>query len=152
MDFDWDEPKAHRFLHVVTGDHIDLMGHANNCEYLKWMEQAAWDHCDSIGMGFKNWLKLGYGWVVHHTELDYLAPAFEGDELIVATWVSHSDEKLSITRQYQILRKHDGKTLLRGSNRWICVSLKTQKPCRMPEEFKQSFKAIGYSHPEPAAS
>ena len=139
MNYQWDHPPAHIFAMTVDEGSIDILGHANNCEYLRWMEQAAWSHCNAIHMDFEAWKKLGFAWVVHHTELNYLAAAFAGDELLIATWVSDNDNKLSITRQYQIIRKSDGKTLVRANNRWICINLETQKASRMPEAFKQAF-------------
>lgn len=139
MTYKWDQPPAHIFSMTVDTSSIDVLGHANNCEYLKWMEQAAWSHCSAIQMEFAQWQKLGFAWVAHHTEIDYLAAAFADDELAIGTWISHNDNKLAITRQYQIIRKSDGKTLVRASNRWVCINLDTKKAARMPEAFKQAF-------------
>lgn len=139
MTYKWDHPPAHTYSMTVGSGSIDVLGHANNCEYLKWMEQAAWSHCEAINMDFAQWQKLGFAWVAHHTEIDYLAAAFANDELVIGTWISHNDHKLAITRQYQIIRKSDGKTLVKANNRWVCINLDTQKASRMPEEFKRAF-------------
>ena len=45
-----------------------------------------------------------------------------------------------MTRRYQIVRESDGRTLLRGRTRWVCVALDSGKPRRMPPEFLQGYQ------------
>jgi acyl-CoA thioester hydrolase len=78
--------------------------------------------------------------VARHTEADYLAPAFEGEHLKIGTWIVENDQRISITRRYQIVRESDGRTLLRGRTRWVCVALDSGKPRRMPPEFLQGYQ------------
>jgi len=140
MDIQWDVAQPHIATLKVQKQHIDVLGHANNCEYIKWMEDTAWSHCDAMDMNFETWQKLGYAWVARHTEIDYLLPAFENDTILAATWISENDKRISMKRCYQLVRESDGKTLVRGSTRWICIKLATGKACRMPKEFAESFE------------
>jgi len=78
--------------------------------------------------------------VARRTELEYLAPAFEGDELLIATWIVENDERVSITRQYQLVRPKDGKTLLRGKTQWVCVAISSGALKRMPPEFVTGYR------------
>jgi len=139
MDINWEVPQPHTLKINVSSEHIDVLGHVNNCEYLKWMEQVAWSHCEKLNMTFPVWQKLGYAWVARHTEIDYLLPAFESDGVVAATWISENDKRISMKREYQFARESDGKTLIRGFTRWVCVNLKTGKASRMPKEFAESF-------------
>lgn len=139
MPLPWSQPPAHVHSLTVSAEHIDVLGHANNCEYPKWMEAAAWGHCHELGLPFERWQQLGYAWVARHTEVDYLSPAMEHEHLLVATWIGDSDGRLSMTRHYEIRRASDGKLLASGLTRWICINLKSQKPARMPAEFKAAF-------------
>ena len=127
----WDHPHPHVLAMTVSADSIDLMGHANNVEYLRWLESVAWHHSNVLGLDWAAYQRLDRAMVARHTELTYLAAAFEGDELLIATWIVENDAKLSIRRQYQLVRPHDGKTLLRGSTQWVCVEISTGKPKRM---------------------
>lgn len=136
----WDHPNPHVLAMTVGADSIDLMGHANNVEYLRWLERIAWDHSNVLGLDWACYQRLDRAMVAHRTELDYLAAAFEGDELLIATWIVENDGKLSITRHYQLLRPKDGKTLLRGRTRWVCVEISTGRPKRMPPEFVTGYR------------
>ena len=56
------------------------------------------------------------------------------------TWIVDNDQRISITRRYQIVRESDGVTLLRGRTKWVCVALDSGKPRRMPPEFLTGYR------------
>lgn len=125
---------------VVGHEHIDEFGHTNNVQYLRWCEQVAWAHSRSLGLSMEAYERLGSGCVARRHELDYLAPTFSGEELMLATWVHENDGRLSMWRAYQIIRVGDGRTVLRGRTLWICVDLATGRPKRMPAEFVDAYR------------
>ena len=137
---EWDLPNVHHLQVVVPKQAIDVMGHVNNTEYLRFMEQIAWHHTQALGLGWDKYQQLNRGMVARRTEVDYLAPAFEGESLLVGTWIVENDERISITRRYQIIRESDGLTLLRGRTRWVYVALDSGKPRRMPPEFLSGYQ------------
>lgn len=137
----------HQIRIQVTADHIDVLGHANNCEYLRWFEQVAWSHCHALGMSWEAWQSLGYAWVARHTEIEYLLPAFEHDNLILSTWIAENDRRISMTRGYRINRERDNKTLITGKTRWICINLESGKAARMPKAFSDAFASPNASEP-----
>lgn len=136
----WDFPDPHVLALTVDAGSIDVMGHANNVEYLRWLEQVAWDHSNHLGLDWAAYRRMDRAMVARRTELDYLAPAFEGDALLLATWIVENDERVSITRRYQIVRPADGRTLLRGQTQWVCVEISTGKARRMPPEFVSGYR------------
>lgn len=141
MIFDhWDHPAPHVFAMTVGHESIDVMGHANNVEYLRWLEHVAWDHSTALGLDWAAYQRLDRAMVARRTELEYLAAAFEGDELLIGTWIVENDGKVSITRQYQLVRPRDAKTLLRGRTQWVCVDISQGKARRMPPEFVNGYQ------------
>ena len=136
--FDVAEPYVERV--TVQPSDIDEFGHANNVRYLQWLENVAWAHSVSLGLSMDDYRRLGCGVVARKHELEYLAPTFAGDELLLGTWVRENDGRLSMWRAYQIVRPRDGKTILRGSTHWVCIDMKTGKPRRMPPEFVEGYK------------
>lgn len=135
----WDHPAPHILSMTVPASSIDVMGHANNVEYLRWLESVAWQHSEHLGLDWVAYQRLDRAMVARRTTLDYLASAFAGDALLIGTWIVENDQKWSITRQYQLVRPRDNKTLLRGSTQWVCVEISTGRPRRMPPEF-----VVGY--------
>lgn len=137
--FAWDHPHPFTIDLTVTAADIDTMGHTNNVTYLAWLEQVAWAHSQAVGLDWTAYRALGVGCVARHTELDYLATSFAGDEVRVATWVLDNDGRLRLTRGYQVVRLADGRTLLRGRTLWVSVDLASGRPCRMPPEFVHAY-------------
>lgn len=126
----------------VGPEHLDRFGHTNNVIYLSWLEQVAWAHSISLGLGFDAYERLDAGCVARRHELDYLAATFAGDELLLGTWIAECDARLTMWRAYQIIRVDDGKTVLRGRTQWVCVNLKNGKPKRMPPEFVEAYRPV----------
>ncbi len=138
----WDFAAPHIVNIEVTNDHIDHYGHVNNCEYVKWLEVVAWTHSEALGLTLDIYRELDRGMVVHRHEIDYLAPAYLGEKLQIATWIKICDRKLSLERVFQLQRVSDGLTLMRAKTRFICVQLSSGKPRRMPVEYIDGYSSV----------
>lgn len=146
-DWDYCDPFIHRVQ--VGEDAIDVMGHVNNVQYLRWLEEAAWKHSDSLGLGWSVYEQLGVGVVAIRHEIDYLRPAFAGETLEVATWCTGHDGRLRLRREYQVRCADDGRTCVRGLTHWVSVDLKSGRPRRMPVEFVESYQPVNGASPYP---
>ena len=129
---------SHQMQVTVTQQHIDALGHVNNVVYLQWAEQVAWQHSIQLGIGIAQFEQLDAAMVARKHELNYLAASFEGEELLLKTWLSKCDG-LSLFRQYQFVRLKDQKIVFEGETRWVCVQLSTGRPIRMPQQFKKAY-------------
>lgn len=139
----WDFENPHTYDITVQADDIDELGHANNAVYVRWLERCAWQHSKSLGLGLNEYRELDRAMAIVHHQIDYLAAAYEGDELVMATWIVHWDKKLRMTRHFQLCRKGDETTLLRARTTFACIELSTGRPKRMPALFIEGYgKAI----------
>ncbi len=145
----WDLDNPYTLAITVQPDDIDELGHANNAVYVRWLERCAWQHSKSLGLGLEEYRELDRAMVVVRHEIDYLASAYEGDELTMATWIVHWDKKLRMTRHFQLCRNSDGLTLLRGRTTFACIELSSGKPKRMPPLFLEGY-AKGLTEVSPA--
>ncbi len=121
---------------------IDEFDHVNNAVYVQWMEECAWQHSIDLGLGFAEYQALDRGMAVLRHEIDYLASAYEGEDLEMATWIAHSDQRLRMDRYFQLVRVADGVTLLRAKTTFVCIELSSGRPKRMPPEFVQGYGAV----------
>ncbi|RZU44983.1 acyl-CoA thioester hydrolase [Fluviicoccus keumensis] len=136
----WKVSSPHMIDIQVRPEHQDEYRHTNNVAYLQWLEQAAWSHSNALGLDIAAYYRLGVGCVVRKHELEYLLPTHTGDDLKVGTWISANDGKLSTTREYQVIRVRDGKTVLTGKTHFITVDMASGKPKRMPREFVEAYR------------
>jgi acyl-CoA thioester hydrolase len=132
-------PRTHVIEVSVAAEEIDVMGHANNTVYLRWLEQAAWSHYKALGIDWPVFQRLQRGMVAHRHELDYLAPCFEGDVLEVNTWIAES-ARVGFYREYRITRERDKKIVMRARTHWVCVDLETGRPAKMPAQFIKAYQ------------
>lgn len=135
----WDYPDPHLLHTQVRGEDMDGLNHTNNAVYVKWCEQVAWSHSVALGLDLKAYQSLDRAMVIAHSEYDYLQASREGDEIVAATWIVDWDRKLTMNRQFQVVRVGDGSTLLRGAMRFACVELSSGRPRRLPREFIEGY-------------
>jgi acyl-CoA thioester hydrolase len=138
---EWDRPDPHTLSVVVETADIDELGHTNNAVYVRWLERCAWQHSTALGLDLVSYRQLDRAMVVLRHEIDYLAAAYLGDELQIATWIVKSDQKLRLVRHFQIRRLSDQTTLLRAESTFVCIALSSGRPKRMPPEFLQGYGA-----------
>jgi acyl-CoA thioester hydrolase len=127
-------------LFFIPQSAIDENGHVNNVAYVQWMQDVAIEHYASIG-GIEAQGPEAT-WVVREHRIEYLLPAFAGEEIEVRTWVENIRRVRSL-RKYEFIRKSDGKTLVKGETDWVFVNTKTGRPVLLPEEVTQVFAVRG---------
>ena len=133
----WDLPEPFTMTIDVRDADTDRLGHANNVVYVRWLEDISWQHIDSLGMTWELHEKTGKAMTITRTEIDYLASANAGDRLVLGTWLTGFDGRFRSARQFQLVRESDGKTLVRAVSTHACVSMKSQRPSRMPAEYTE---------------
>jgi len=126
-----------KYPHIVTKSEIDDLDHAGNFHYIKWMQEAAVAHSTANGWSARRYIELGAGWVVRSHNVTYLKPAFEGDSVVVRTWVSNMRGVTSL-RSYEILND-EGETLAKAETDWAFINYRKQKPTRIPKEVSDCF-------------
>ena len=131
----WDHPEPFVLATSVRGEDIDGLNHTNNTVYVKWCEQTAWAHSVSLGLDLDAYRAVDRAMVITYSEYSYLAASHQGDEVSVATWITQWDRKLTMAREFQVIRHSDGKTLLRAGMRFACIELSNGRPRRLPQEF-----------------
>lgn len=117
---------------------IDDNGHVNNVSYVQWMQDIAIEYYESIG-GTSPMQLIGATWVVREHKIEYLLPAFAGEEIEIRTWVENIRRVRSL-RKYEFVRKSDGKILVKGETDWVFVDAKSGKPMGIPDEVVNVFK------------
>ena len=133
---------------TVTEDEIDGQGHVNNLEYLKWMQDAAVAHSAEQGWTTQRYRNLGSGWVARTHRIEYLQPAFAGENIVVKTWISNF-KKVTSLRKYKIIRPVDAAVLSTAETNWAFIGLERYIPRRIPQELCESFDLVGpESEPE----
>ena len=134
-------PAVYEHHHTVLAEEIDALGHVNNLAYLSWMQAAALAHSAAQGWPASRYHELGTGWVVRSHQIEYLRPAFAGEEIVVRTWVA-GFRKVTSLRRYKIIRPADDRVLATAATDWAFVNYRTGQPTRVPPEVIAAFELV----------
>jgi acyl-CoA thioester hydrolase len=66
-------------------------------------------------------------------------PAFDNEDLLIATWLTACDGKFRLERRFQMINLATGKTVQRGHWELICVTLSSGKVTKFPSEFIECY-------------
>jgi acyl-CoA thioester hydrolase len=135
----WDLPTPH--IHPVSPkrEDIDGLDHTNNAVYVRWCEQAGWAHSGKLGLDLAAYRRLNRAMAIQGAAYDYLLPTSLGDELLLGTWLTATDGRLTMERRFQLVRASDGATVMRGRWQLVCIEIDSGKPRRMPPEFCDAY-------------
>ena len=95
----------------------------------QWMQDIALEHYASVGAVDAQGENTT--WVVREHKIEYLQPAFAGQELEIRTWVEDARRVRSL-RKYEFVRKADGALLVRGQTDWVFVDVRNGRPLPIP--------------------
>ena len=120
---------------TVIANDIDHLNHVNNIRYLEWIQVLATAHWKSVSTEIQRKENV---WVVIRHEIDYIGPAFEGDQLQLKTYVSKCEGATSI-REAEIINTRTGKLLVKSKTKWCMTNPKTKRPKRIPKNLLSIF-------------
>jgi len=120
---------------TVIANDIDHLNHVNNIRYLEWIQVLATAHWKSVSTEIQRKENV---WVVIRHEIDYMGPAFEGDQLQLKTYVSKCEGATSI-REAEIINTRTGKLLVKSKTKWCMTDPKTKRPKRIPKNLLSIF-------------
>jgi len=145
----WDLPSPHILPTTVQAADIDGLNHTNNAVYVAWCEQTAWSHSQALGLDLADYQRLGRAMAITYAEYHYLQASNLGDEVLIGTWLVEAHSKLTLARQFQVVRASDGVDLLRAKMRFACIDINSGRPRRMPKQFIDAYGGALVSADQP---
>lgn len=113
-------PAAFTLPLAVRPDDIDRQGHVNNVAFVRYVQEAAVAHWTAAAPAE---FQAAYTWVVRRHEVEYLKPAFPGDELVARTWVG---EPTGATwERFTEVARADGAVLATARTVWVLLDAAT---------------------------
>jgi acyl-CoA thioester hydrolase len=118
---------------------IDMLGHASNLAYLRWVQDVAIAHSAAVGLDMEGYSQLGAVFVVRRHEIDYLRPVVRGEALELRTWID-SASAAKCKRATEIVRVGAPELVVaRAMTVWGFVELATGRPTRIPDSVRVAF-------------
>lgn len=130
----------YRYDITVPDSAIDENGHLNNVAYVQWMQDVAIAHANHTDCT-RETNAVGATWVVRAHQIEYLRPAFEGERIVVLTWIT-TIRKVRSQRKYSFFRPSDQTVLATGETDWVFVNAQTGKPLSIPPAVASAFELV----------
>jgi len=121
----------------IYWEDTDAAGIVFYANYLRFFERARTEWLRSFGFGQEALRRDGVAFVVSETSLRYLRPARLDDMIDVSVEVLHLGQA-SLELAQQALRADE--LLAAGTIRIGCVELGTFRPCRIPNDIRDSIR------------
>ncbi|MBN1657626.1 MAG: acyl-CoA thioesterase [Anaerolineae bacterium] len=138
-------PLSHRRTFRVRHYECDAYGHVNHANYIRYMQEAAFDASAAAGYDLARYESMGRLWLIRETEIEYLRPLRYGDVVEVETWVA--DFRRVRSRRAYLIRclapaTCDAivpQTVASGHSDWVFMDTATGRPASIPEEMMAAF-------------
>jgi acyl-CoA thioester hydrolase len=135
-------PATHVATFRVRHYECDANGHLNNANYVRYMEEAAFDASAAVGYPKDRYESMGYLWLAHETEIEYLQPVAYGEALEIKTWVQDF-RRVRSRRMYEFRRAGGDELVARANTDWVYLERATQRPSVVPPEMIVAFAPEG---------
>ncbi|WP_448662359.1 acyl-CoA thioesterase [Sphingomonas sp. CJ20] len=120
---------------TATAEDIDVLGHVNNAVWVKWIQDVAVAHWDSVAAPEH---QAAYIWVITRHEIDYRGNVAQGETVTAETWVESPPRGARFDRHMRFLGS-DGKVRVEAKTTWALIDRATGRLLRVPAEVAAPF-------------
>jgi acyl-CoA thioester hydrolase len=117
----------------------DAYGHVNHANYVRYMQEAAFDASAAVGYSIDRYREMGHQWLIRETDITYLRPLTYGDTVIIRTWVDDF-RRVRSRRKYELRLQVTGEPVATASTEWIYLNSETLRPATIPPDMVEAFR------------
>lgn len=127
----------------------DAYSHLHNSNYVRYMQEAAFEASADAGYDLARYNAIGHHWIIRETGIEYLKPVFYNEKVHVKTWISDFRRATS-RRAYAFFRQPVEELVAQGYSDWVFLDSQTGLPARIPAQMQADFFPEGVPQKFPA--
>lgn len=131
-------PLIHERTFRIRHYECDAYGHVNHANYLRYMQEAAFDASAAAGYDFSRYDEINRFWLIRETDITYLRPLTYGDSVVVKTWVLDF-RRVRSRRAYELRDLATGEVVAQAHTEWIFLDSQSLRPVTIPAEMVEAF-------------
>ena len=135
-------PLTHTRTFRVRYYECNASGQVSSANYLRYMQEAAFDASAAVGYDMDRYRALGRFWLTRETEIEHLAPLRYGDSVETKTWVA-GFRKIRSRRAYELRVAASGELAARAHTDWVYLDRATGRPAPIEPEMILAFSPEG---------
>jgi acyl-CoA thioester hydrolase len=113
-------------------------GRVYPANYLRYMQEAAFDASAAAGYDLARYQAMGCHWLIRETEIDYLRLLYYGEVFALKTWVSDF-RRVRSRRAYELRLAGSEVLVAQAHTDWVFLDTATERPVSIPEEMRAAF-------------
>jgi acyl-CoA thioester hydrolase len=141
-------PLTHERTFRIRHYECDSYGHVNHANYVRYMQEAAFDASAAAGYDVPRYEQMNRSWLVRETDITYLRPLVHGDSVVVRTWVGDF-RRVRSRRMYELRLLSDDELVAHGSTDWVFLEADSLRPVSIPQELIAAFFPNGQPEEAP---
>jgi acyl-CoA thioester hydrolase len=131
-------PLIHERAFRIRHYECDAYGHVNHTNYVRYMQEAAFDASAAAGFDMDWYTDNGRYWLIRETHITYLHPLAYGDTVIIKTWVADF-HRVRSRRAYEFRLADSDKIVATAMTDWVYLDTAAQRPISIPAEMEAGF-------------
>lgn len=131
-------PLIHERTFRVRFYECDVYGHVNHANYLRYMQETAFDASAAAGYDFSRYNEINRFWLIRETDITYMRPLTYGDSVVVKTWVLDF-QRVRSRRAYELRDLATGEMVAQAHTEWVFLDRQSSRPVTIPAEMIEAF-------------
>jgi acyl-CoA thioester hydrolase len=131
-------PLTHERTFRVRYCECDAYGRVNHTNYLRYMQEAAFDASAAAGYDLARYEAINRFWLVRETDVEVLRALRYGDSVRVKTWVADF-RRVQSRRMYELRLVGSEELVARAYTDWAFLDSTTARPVPIPPEIVAAF-------------
>jgi acyl-ACP thioesterase len=123
----------------VNSFEVDLLKQLTVQNICKYFQEAAWEHAESLGVGFSDLVPKGKLWVLSRIAISISKLPQWGETIKIRTWPC-GFQSVFAQREFEILDSK-GQVVISGSSAWIIIDKNSRRPQRV-EQFTSGIPEV----------
>lgn len=131
-------PLIHERTFRVRFYECDAYGHVNHANYLRYMQETAFDASAAAGYDFSCYNEINRFWLIRETDITYMRPLTYGDSVVVKTWVLDF-QRVRSRRAYELRDLATSEMVAQATTEWVFLDSQSLRPVTIPAEMIEAF-------------
>jgi len=135
-------PLSHTRSFRVRHYECDAHGHLNNVNYLRYMQETAFDASAAAGYDLKRYQEMERLWLIRESGIEFIRPLLYNETVGVKTWIADF-RRVSSRRLYEFRLLGSGELVANAYTDWVYLDTAANMPARIPNSLAQGFFSEG---------
>jgi acyl-CoA thioester hydrolase len=131
-------PLTHTRSFRVRYYECDAHSHLNNANYLRYMQETAFDASAAAGYDLERYDSMQRYWLIRASGVEFLCPLVYNDRVEVKTWIADF-RRVTSRRAYEFRTPVDGNLVARAYTDWVFLDQRNNHPASIPVELANDF-------------